>query len=63
METPDREVASPVTEHSCAKEPANEPRESVPAIAAAEEMPKPIQRWRPAKEPTCCGSGCDDCPF
>jgi hypothetical protein len=19
--------------------------------------------WRPASEPTCCGSGCDDCPF
>jgi hypothetical protein len=20
-------------------------------------------RWRPAPEPTCCGGGCDDCPF
>jgi len=23
----------------------------------------PTPRWRPASEPTCCGSGCDDCPF
>jgi hypothetical protein len=23
----------------------------------------PPLRWRPAAEPTCCGSGCDDCPF
>lgn len=26
-----------------------------------EEAPPP--RWRPASEPTCCGSGCLDCPF
>jgi hypothetical protein len=25
--------------------------------------PPPAPRWRPAAEPTCCGSGCDDCPF
>ncbi|HEY0142409.1 MAG TPA: hypothetical protein VGF48_16035 [Thermoanaerobaculia bacterium] len=29
-----------------------------------EEEAKPVApRWRPAAEPTCCGSGCSDCPF
>jgi hypothetical protein len=27
----------------------------------SEAPPEP--RWRPASEPTCCGAGCDDCPF
>jgi hypothetical protein len=22
-----------------------------------------VSYWRPAEEPTCCGSGCIDCPF
>jgi hypothetical protein len=25
--------------------------------------PPPVRYWRPAEEPTCCGSGCIDCPF
>jgi hypothetical protein len=36
--------------------PAEEQNETAPAEP-------PIPRWRPAAEPTCCGSGCDDCPF
>ena len=30
---------------------------------AARIVPPPAPRWRPASEPTCCGSGCLDCPF
>jgi hypothetical protein len=42
-------------------EPLNdEPRdEEPPPETPAPEPP----RWRPASEPTCCGSGCEDCPF
>jgi hypothetical protein len=35
------------------------PQEADPARPAAPAAP----RWRPANEPTCCGSGCHDCPF
>ena len=42
--------------------------QGLPSPSAAEEQPPEEQppvtpRWRPADEPTCCGSGCDDCPF
>ena len=36
--------------------------ECSPAIDEKREEPPP-PRWRPASEPTCCGSGCSDCPF
>jgi hypothetical protein len=35
----------------------NEPEQLVP------EPAPPVRRWRPAEEPTFCGSGCIDCPF
>ncbi|HEX7808420.1 MAG TPA: hypothetical protein VF608_06845 [Thermoanaerobaculia bacterium] len=37
-----------------------ETREDAPK---EEPAPPPVPRWRPAEEPTCCGSGCLDCPF
>jgi hypothetical protein len=40
-------------------------QECVPSpVSEAEVPPAPVvPRWRPASEPTCCGSSCDDCPF
>jgi hypothetical protein len=62
MHAADAQVPSPVTDHPRVTDPAPELRE--PASPQTEaETPKPAPRWRPAKEPTCCGSGCDDCPF
>ncbi|MFZ2491018.1 MAG: hypothetical protein WA208_06005 [Thermoanaerobaculia bacterium] len=40
------------------REQAEEAEAGNPEVPAA-----PEPRWRPAAEPTCCGSGCDDCPF
>lgn len=39
----------------------NEPDEQAIEDDTCVATPEP--RWRPAAEPTCCGSGCDDCPF
>ena len=36
---------------------------SLTTAKPSEPQPAPTPRWRPASEPTCCGSGCDDCPF
>ncbi|HEX2835091.1 MAG TPA: hypothetical protein VHW00_18905 [Thermoanaerobaculia bacterium] len=40
--------------------------ETEPIEEESREEPRdetPAPRWRPAAEPTCCGSGCLDCPF
>jgi hypothetical protein len=36
-----------------------------PPSECVDETPvtPPVRYWRPAEEPTCCGSGCIDCPF
>ncbi len=39
----------------------DEGRQECLPSACPEEPQAP--RWRPAAEPTCCGSGCEDCPF
>lgn len=64
METHDPKFGSPVNDHTCTNEQAEPaPQPATPVADATCAAPAPVPRWRPAKEPTCCGSGCDDCPF
>jgi hypothetical protein len=66
MDVVEPQFASPVTERPCATETAPEQPPPLPTTESQADTPTPaptVPRWRPAKEPTCCGSGCDDCPF